>query len=229
MKDTETRDKLVLAAERLFAERGIDTVSLREINRAAGQRNVAALHYHFGNREALLEAIFERRMAGINRRRVEMLDALDVEGRDDAIRSVVEAMVLPLASQLDPAVDGSRYIRFLSQAISDPGVDVGGLVRDKFDHGMVRTRRLARRILDHLPAEIVDERMALAAAHMVHALADKARSHAARPRAGRRAGALPGETALFVANLIDSLTGALSAPASRETLACLDETLRKTA
>lgn len=224
MSDTETRDKLVLAAERLFAERGIDNVSLREINRAAGQRNVAALHYHFGNREALLEAIFERRMAGINRCRVAMLDALEAEAQDDAIRPVVEAMVLPLAEQLDPATNGGHYIRFLAQAISDPSVDVGGLVRDKFDHGMVRTRRLARRILDHLPAEIVEERMTLASAQMVHALADKARRRAARPTRER-----PGETAFFVANLIDSLTGALSAPVSPEALACLDEARRKTA
>lgn len=224
MRDTETRDKLVLAAERLFAERGIDNISLREINRAAGQRNVAALHYHFGNREALLEAIFERRMAGINRRRVAMLDALETEGRDDAIRPVVEAMVLPLAEQLDPAGDGGHYIRFLAQAISDPSVDVGGLVRDKFDHGMVRTRRLARRILDQLPAEVTDERMSLASAHMVHALADKARRRAARPT-----GEKPGETAFFVANLIDSLTGALSAPVSSEAQACLREARRKTA
>jgi AcrR family transcriptional regulator len=224
MKDTETRDKLVLAAERLFAERGIDNVSLREINREAGQRNVASLHYHFGSREALLEAIFERRMAGINRRRVAMLDALEADGRHNAIRSVVEAMVLPLAEQLDPSADGSHYIRFLAQAISDPSVDIGGLVRGKFDHGMVRTRRLARRILDHLPTEIADERMTLASAHMVHALADKARRRAVHAAAG-----LPGETAFFVANLIDSLTGALSAPVSGEALACLDAVRRKTA
>lgn len=224
MKDTETRDKLVLAAERLFAERGIDNVSLREINRAAGQRNVAALHYHFGSREALFEAIFERRMAGINRHRVEMLDTLEAEGRDNPIRSVVEAMVLPLVALLDPIADGGHYIRFLAQAISDPGVDVGDLVRGKFDHGMVRTRRLVRRILNDLPAEIVDERMTLASAQMVHALADKARNRAAGPP-GKR----PGETALFAANLIDSLTGALTAPVSPETLACLDEARRKTA
>jgi len=224
MTDTETRDKLVLAAERLFGEHGIDNVSLREINRAAGQRNVAALHYHFGTREALLEAIFERRMAGINRRRVALLDAVEAEGRADSIRAVVEAMVLPLAEQLDPAADGGNYVRFLAQAISDPGVDVGGLVRDKFDHGMVRTRQLARRILENLPAEIVDERITLAAAQMVHALADKARRRAARPGAER-----PGETAFFVANLIDSLTGALDAPISEETLASLAEARRKTA
>ena len=68
MVETNTRDKLVSAAERLFAARGADNVSLREINRAAGQKNVAALHYHFGSRRGLMVAIFERRMTGINRR-----------------------------------------------------------------------------------------------------------------------------------------------------------------
>ena len=224
MSDSETREKLVLAAERLFAERGIDNVSLREINRAAGQRNVAALHYHFGSREVLLEAIFERRMSGIKGRRIAMLDALEAAGQEGSIRAVVEAMVLPLAEQLDPAAEGGHYIRFLAQAISDPGVDVGGLVRDKFDHGMVRTRRLARRILDQLPAEVADERMTLASNQMVHALADRARR-----RADRRAGETPGETVFFVANLIDSLTGALAAPVSPETLASLNAARRKTA
>ena len=59
---------LIETAERLFAEKGIDNVSLREINRAAGQKNVAALHYHFGTRESLLEALFENRMSGVNNR-----------------------------------------------------------------------------------------------------------------------------------------------------------------
>ena len=57
MSDVNTRLWLIETAERLFAERGIDNVSLREINRAAGQKNVAALHYHFGTRESLLEAM----------------------------------------------------------------------------------------------------------------------------------------------------------------------------
>ena len=224
MSETDTRDRLVLAAERLFAEKGIDNVSLREINRVAGQKNVAALHYHFGSREVLLAAIFERRMAGINRRRIALLDGVEAEGRAGEIRPVVEAMVQPLAEQLDPAARGGSYIRFLAQAISDPGVDVGGLVRDKFDHGMARARRLARGILGHLPPELVDERMRLASGHMVHALADKAR-RLASGRYPDRAGA----TALFVANLIDSIAGALAAPASDTTLALLAEAGRKTA
>ena len=66
---TGTREKLIIAAEQLFAERGIQDVSLRQINNAAGQRNASATHYHFGSRDTLVRAIFEFRMTGIDQRR----------------------------------------------------------------------------------------------------------------------------------------------------------------
>jgi len=228
MEPADTRDKLVLAAERLFAEKGIDTVSLREINRAAGQKNVAALHYHFGTRDALLTAIFERRMAGINRRRVAMLDAMEAEGPVTEVRAVVAAMVLPLAEQLDPPAQGQNYVRFLAQAMSDPTVDVGALVRDRFDEGMSRTRQMLRGLLAGAPPVVVEQRIRQAVAHFVHALADKARRDA-QATPGRRTGISQGGTALFVANLIDSISGALTAPVSGETIALLAGTARKTA
>ena len=220
MSEPETRRKLVEAAERLFAERGIDNVSLREINRAAGQRNVAALHYHFGNREGLLEAIFEHRMSEIDRRRLEMLEDIEGNGNTASIRAVVEAMVLPLAEKLNSGTGDAHYIRFLASAIGDPGVDVGELVRDKFDHGMVQTRRLARRLLTEIPPEIVDLRITLAANFMVHALSDMARQIAAD---ARRAQGLP----FFIANLTDSIVGAVSAPASETTMQQLADVNRE--
>ena len=224
MAPADTRKNLILAAERLFAEKGIDNVSLREINRAAGQKNVAALHYHFGTREMLLEAIFEHRMDGINRRRVAMLDAMEATGPITQVRPVVTAMVAPLAEQLDPTVRGQHYVRFLAQVISDPGIDLGGLVRDKFDHGMARTRDLLRGLLSDLPAPLVEQRIRQAVAHFVHALADKARRDAGGRTTGRSGG-----TQLFIANLIDSIAGALTAPVSDETMALLTEVPRKTA
>ena len=224
MDPADTRKNLILAAERLFAEKGIDNVSLREINRAAGQKNVAALHYHFGTREMLLEAIFEHRMDGINRRRVAMLDAMEAAAPVTQVRPVVAAMVAPLAEQLDPTVRGQHYVRFLAQVISDPGIDLGGLVRDKFDHGMARTRDLLRGLLSDLPAPLVEQRIRQAVAHFVHALADKARRDAGGRTTGRSGG-----TQLFVANLIDSIAGALTAPVSDETMALLTEVPRKTA
>ena len=57
---------LIETAERLFAERGVNAVSLREIGAEAGQRNTGAVRYHFGTKEALVNAVFEHRMTPIN-------------------------------------------------------------------------------------------------------------------------------------------------------------------
>ena len=222
MPESDTRDKLVTAAERLFAERGVDNVSLREINRAAGQKNVAALHYHFGSRRALMLAIFERRMSGINQRRLEMVNAISASGRDNDCHEIVSAMVLPLAEQLLDPARGGHYVRFLAQAVADPGVDLGDLVRGRFDHGIAVTKRLLRTILSELPPDIVEQRIHLAATQMVYALADQERHRARTENAGS-------DLWLFVDNLVDSITGMLMAPVSNTTRARLRDNDKLTA
>ena len=54
-----TRERLILAAEELFARDGLDAVSLRQVNTAAGQRNASAAHYHFGSKQGMVLALFE--------------------------------------------------------------------------------------------------------------------------------------------------------------------------
>ncbi len=70
----DTREQIILAAEQLFGEFGIDAVSMRQINVAAEQRNSSAAHYHFGSKEALVMETFHYRMERINRRRLQRLD-----------------------------------------------------------------------------------------------------------------------------------------------------------
>ena len=65
----DSRERMVRAAERLFAERGINAVSMREVAAAAGQLNNSAVRYHFGSRDGLVDAIFRYRMSRIDERR----------------------------------------------------------------------------------------------------------------------------------------------------------------
>ena len=90
-----TRERLLRAGERLFAERGIDGVRVREINQLAGQRNSSALHYHFGSRDGLLDEIKLSHRTPIEARRIAMLDGLERDGRTDDLRALVETLVLP--------------------------------------------------------------------------------------------------------------------------------------
>lgn len=90
-----TERRLLLAAERLFAERGIDAVSLRAIMAAAGA-NVASVHYHFGSKPALVEALIKDRSEQVSARRSELLDAIEASGEVSA-RLLAEAFVRPVA------------------------------------------------------------------------------------------------------------------------------------
>jgi AcrR family transcriptional regulator len=108
-----TRDRILDAAERLFAEHGVAATSLRAVMKEAGA-NVAAVHYHFGSRAALLEALVARRAEPVNRRRIEMLDALEKSQPDGPLpaEGVVRAFCEPaLEMTEDPARrHGSRLI-----------------------------------------------------------------------------------------------------------------------
>lgn len=106
-----TREVLMDTAERLFADRGVQGATTREIVDAAGQRNTSAVTYHFGTRENLLLEILARRGAPIDAGRARLRSDLGPEPRtEDLVRCLVE----PYASELaDPG--GRAYLRIVAQ------------------------------------------------------------------------------------------------------------------
>ena len=98
-------------ALRLFAQRGIDAVSLNEIVQAA-KVNAAAIHYHFGSKDGLIEAILRRNASALGERRNQLLDELETRKRI-TVRDVVKAMVDPI-TELKQSADGLDYVQFLA-------------------------------------------------------------------------------------------------------------------
>jgi AcrR family transcriptional regulator len=150
------RAALIENAERLFAERGIEAVSLRDVCAAAGQRNHNAAQYHFGDREGLVAAVYEARMRLVDERRHAFLDALRADGRDRDIASLVEAVVAPLIEIVDET-DG-WYGRFLGRSRWEQGA--WGVMQDlptatSFSAAM----RLLGRQLTDLPRPIRHHRL----------------------------------------------------------------------
>ena len=94
-----TRARLISAAEQLFAERGVDGVSLREINRASGAKNAVAVQYHFEDRAGVIRAILDKHRPAVEARRHELLDDYEADGRPD-LRPLAGALVRPLADKL---------------------------------------------------------------------------------------------------------------------------------
>jgi AcrR family transcriptional regulator len=113
MAATSTRDKLLDAAARLFAERGIDNVSLAEIVRAAGQKNASAVHYHFGSRTEVLRELLARHVPDIAHRRRELL-----EKAGDDLRSAAEAIVRPITEFAQQGWRERAYLQYGSELMS---------------------------------------------------------------------------------------------------------------
>ncbi len=101
MPRPDTRERILDHAERLFAEHGYDRASLRAITEAA-EVNLAAVHYHFGSKEHLLEAVFQRRIGPINEERIRRLDLAIAEAAPalPSLRRVLESFLRPAVEQL---------------------------------------------------------------------------------------------------------------------------------
>lgn len=164
---------MIEVAEQLFAERGVNGVSLREIGAAAGQRNTAAARYHFGSKEGLIDAIFQHRMESINARRVAQLDEIDAAGRGNDLDALIDAYLDPLSEQLGEVGQPSWYLRFAIQAGYVAGTAPTNLGRDEWTRGMHVVRTRFRDALGHVPSEARDGRWTLTAGYIAHALADR--------------------------------------------------------
>lgn len=195
---------LILAAERLFAERGIEAVALRQVNQAANQRNMSAAHYHFGSREGLVHAVLMHRWPALDRRRGEMLEGRS--GKRD-LRFYLEAFVLPLVAELEPRAEGNFYIRFMQQ-----------YERFRQDYSVARALTpisveiydRIERLIDYLPAEVRRLRIGYLI-NMIHSVLAITEERLAKGEVKA------GEIALIGANLIDMCLAALTAPLSLDT------------
>lgn len=155
------RTRMILVAEALFAEGGINGASLREIALKAGQGNHAAVQYHFGSREGLVEAIFDYRMEQMEPVRARMLQEAADKGRLSDARTLLDTVYLP---QLElPNGEGYRsYAGFLSQYLmrsqSHRFGDFGGTPHVHLG----RIFQLLRERLSYLPEDVAQRRLVTA-------------------------------------------------------------------
>jgi len=203
---SDARELLLLAGERLIAERGID-VPLREVAVAAGQRNNSAVHYYFGSRDGLVEAIIERRQAPLEQRRMSLLAEHESSGGDDDIAVLVEILVRPMFDI--PYADGStHYARFLERVRTHPAVTRSQTGAAGWPTLRILIARL-KRSLHHLPPAMRERRLSAMASAMFAWLAD----HEGRVIGHRSADAA--QHAESEADIIAMIVGMLTAQPAR--------------
>ncbi len=113
-RSARTRERFICAAEALFANDGVDAVSLNEITVAAGQKNRNALQYHFGSRQGLLQAIIDRHATQVHALRTQHMRGETLEGVSPA-RAAARGLVIPLAQHIEQDPSGVHYVKILSQ------------------------------------------------------------------------------------------------------------------
>ena len=194
-----TRERLIAAAEELFAAQGIEAVSLREIVRASGARNATALQYHFGDRAGLVRAVLEKHHLDVDTRRHALLDEL---GPDLDLRSLARALVEPLAAKLP---DAGAYLQIMAELMNRPSPALDPAAFDDPADSMFRWRTLAASLLS-------EEALRLHRRFVVlrFAVVELARRADTGPHADDR---------LFTSHLVDLVTALLDAAVSAETLA----------
>lgn len=212
----DSADVLLKTAQRLFAERGIDGVSMREIAREAGQRNNSALHYHFGSKEALIVAILQSGMREVNELRNDYVDQLFNSGRHAELRGLVEAIVWPMASRLMTGRGNNTYNRFLAAAQVHPEVDLAGSTREEEDRGFRRVYEQLQRALPHVPELLLRQRYLAGVSFVMFSLADYERMATRRSKDKRGF-----DLQRAIENLIDMVAGSIAAPVSSQVLARL--------
>ena len=207
----DTRLALIRAAERLFAERGVDSVSLREVSGAAGQANNSAVSYHFGSRERLVDAILERHSAPIQERYVAQLDALERHGAVTT-RAAVEIMALPIIAKLDDPDGGPAYISLCAQLSVSPTLPL--VARPVAGTPQVVRLMSAMWSARVVPPELEPFRMERVAATMYTSIGMWHRLV--------QQGAAPVPREVFECELIDALVDIIERPVSARTRAALD-------
>jgi AcrR family transcriptional regulator len=171
----------MLSAERLFAERGVHGVSLREIGLAAGQRNNNVIPYHFGDRAGLVAAIYAFRSEVLDCRRFELLDELARSGKPDDAHTLLTILLRPHAESVDD--DDNQFLGFLTRLILDAGSMSGegsfGAAPHMSAHRQIRERLRAE--LDSMEQAKFDRRFELLLNFAITALSvDKRRRRATR-------------------------------------------------
>ncbi|MBK7955926.1 MAG: TetR family transcriptional regulator [Candidatus Accumulibacter sp.] len=120
--NTDTRERILDAAERLFMENGYEATSMRTITGAA-EVNLAAVNYHFGSKEALLREVFRRRLAWLNRERLQALDRLEQQAGGAPLKpsQILEAFFGTLLRMgEDESLGGMTFLRLLGRTLTEP-------------------------------------------------------------------------------------------------------------
>ena len=150
----ETRRRILDAAEELFMQHGFEGASMRLLTSKAGV-NLAAVNYHFGSKDALIEAVFHRRLDPMNAARLAELDRLEKEAGDQPLapEAIIRAFIgVSLAMIEDGKHGGRNFVRLLGRTYTEPAKPIRNLIGRMYAPTMERFKAAFARALPEVPS-----------------------------------------------------------------------------
>jgi len=202
-----TRESILTAAERLFAEHGVLAVSNRQVSEAAGQGNNTAVGYHFGTKADLVKAIARKHLTRIEDVRQRMVDGI---GDSADVRDWISCLVRPVTEHLAATGSPTWFARFGAQVMTDPTLRPILVEETQSSPSLVRILDGLNDSLPDLPDDVRSERYDMARQLLVHMIAERERALADNTPT-------PRATWHDAANgLIDALVGLWLAPVTKD-------------
>jgi AcrR family transcriptional regulator len=152
--ESDTRTRILDAAEKLLVQHGLDGTTLRMITTAA-KANLAAVNYHFGSKEALIEAVFRRRLTWLNEQRIAALDALEAEAKGAPLkpRQIVEAFFGVAIRMAADRHGGRNFMRLLGRTYTEPSEFVRSFLAEEYAKVITRFKAAFSKALPGVPQE----------------------------------------------------------------------------
>lgn len=157
-RNVDTRERILDAAERLFMAHGYEGTSMRQITGEASV-NLAAVNYHFGSKESLMQEVFRRRLDWLNEERMRVLDAYEKEAGGIALKpsQIVDGFFGTLLRMADDETHGGMtFLRLLGRTLTEPSEFIRTFLAHEYKPVMDRYKEALFRALPEVPkAEIV--------------------------------------------------------------------------
>ncbi len=179
LSQSEPKRKLLDAAEQLFAERGFEAVSVRDVTQLA-KANVAAVNYHFGSREGMIALVISRYVTPIHEERIARLDALEKKwpGKVVPLEELIDAFVRPLAGTVRKSdLSEQLFCKLVGRIFSLQGEALPPAVEEQMKVSIDRFMKAFAKALPTVPLEELIWRTHFMAGGVIHMLLNQEMLH----------------------------------------------------